>query len=93
VKVGVAYGTDIERAKRMMLEITREVPLILQDPSPAVYFTDFGDFSLELLLIFWVAEYTQAFEAKDHVNTMIHERFAREGIEIPFPIQTVHLKK
>ena len=93
VKVGVAYGTDIERVKRIMLEITRKVPAILQDPPPGVYFTDFGDFSLDLLMIFWVEEYTQAFEAKDRVNTMIHERFAQEGIDIPFPIQTVYLKK
>ncbi len=93
VKVGVAYGTDIEKAKGIMLEITREVPVILQDPPPSVYFTDFGDFSLDLLMIFWVGEYTQMLDAKDRVNTMIHARFAEEGIEIPFPIQTVFLKK
>jgi len=93
VTVGVAYGTDIGKAKRIMLEITQEVPVILQDPAPSVYFTEFGDFSLNLLMIFWVKEYTQAFDAKDRVNTMIHERFARAGIEIPFPIQTVYVKK
>jgi len=93
IKVGVAYGSDIEKAKRIMLEITKEVPTILQDPPPSVYFTEFGDFSLNLLMIFWVVEYTEILAAKDRVNSMIHERFAEEGIEIPFPIQTVFLKK
>ncbi len=93
VKVGVAYGSDIEKAKQIMLEITRKVSTILQDPAPRVFFTDFGDFSLNLLMIFWVKEYTQMFDAKDRVNSMIHQRFAEAGIEIPFPIQTVLLKK
>jgi len=93
IKVGVAYGSDIEKAKRIMLEITKEVPTILQDPPPSVYFTEFGDFSLNLLMIFWVVEYTEMLAAKDKVNMMIHKRFAKEGIEIPFPIQTVFLKK
>ncbi len=93
VKVGIAYGSDIERAKQIMLEATKEVPSILQDPAPSVYFTDFGESSLNLLMIFWVVEYTQMLDAKDRVNSMIHERFAKEGIEIPFPIQTVYLKK
>ena len=93
VKVGIAYGSDIEKAKRIMLETTREVPVILQDPAPSVYFTEFGDFSLNLLMIFWVREYTQMLDAKDRVNSMIHARFAKEGIEIPFPIQTVFLKQ
>lgn len=93
VKVGIAYGSDIEKAKRIMLETTREVPSILQDPSPSVYFTEFGDFSLNLLMIFWVEEYTQMLDAKDHINSMIHDRFGKEGIEIPFPIQTIFLKK
>lgn len=93
VKVGIAYGSDIEKAKEIMLETTREVPSILQDPPPSVYFTEFGDFSLNLLMIFWVEEYTQMLTAKDRVNSMIHERFDREGIEIPFPVQTVFLKK
>ncbi len=93
VRVGIAYGSDIEKAKRIMLEITKEVPTILQDPPPGVYFTDFGDFSLNLLMIFWVSQYTEMFAAKDRVNSMIHERFAREGIVIPFPIQTVYVKK
>jgi len=93
IRVGIAYGSDIEKAKRIMLDTTREVPSILQDPPPSVYFTEFGDSSLNLLMIFWVVEYTQMLDAKDRVNSMIHERFAKEGIEIPFPIQTVFLKK
>ncbi len=93
VRVGIAYGSDIDRAKEIMLAIAKEVPDILKDPPPSVYFTEFGDFSLNLLMIFWVGEYTRMLDAQDSVNTMIHERFAREGIEIPFPVQSVFLKK
>ena len=93
VRVGIAYGSDVGRAKEIMLAIAKEVPDILKDPPPSVYFTEFGDFSLNLLMIFWVGEYTRMLDAKDSVNTMIHERFARDGIEIPFPIQSVFLKK
>ena len=85
--------TPSSLAKEIMLAIAKEVPDILKDPPPSVYFTEFGDSSLNLLMIFWVGEYTRMLDAKDSVNTIIHERFAREGIEIPFPIQSVFLKK
>ncbi|MBE9504380.1 MAG: mechanosensitive ion channel, partial [Proteobacteria bacterium] len=75
--------------KKEMIESARSVGGVLKDPEPAVYFRNFGDSSLDLLLIFWVDNYTTRFGAEDKINLEINRRFAEAGIEIPFPIRTV----
>lgn len=89
IRVGVAYGTDIDLAKKEMIEAALSVEGVLKDPEPGVYFRNFGDSSLDLLLIFWVDNYTTRFGAEDKINMEINRRFAAAGIEIPFPIRTV----
>ena len=89
IKVGVAYGTDMEKAKRVMKEASLAVEEVLNDPEPKVYFTGFGDSALNLLLIFWVESYSIRFATEDKVNMEVNRRFAEAGIEIPFPIRTI----
>lgn len=90
-KVGVAYRSDLDRVKAILLETCREHPLVLDDPAPGVYFTDFGDSALNLTVICWVADYRDAFQTLDELNMAIYRRFQAEGIEIPFPQRDVHL--
>jgi small-conductance mechanosensitive channel len=93
IELGIAYGSDIARAKEVMIEVARSVPHVLSDPPPAVYFINFGDSSLDLLMRFWVESYANLFETKDRINMLINERFKEEGIEIPFPIRTIYQGK
>ena len=89
--IGVAYGTDIRKVKRILLEIAEEAPDVLDDPEPVVIFREFGDFSLNLLLILWIDDIRKKFDVIDYVNQRIDDRFKEEGIEIPFPIRTLYI--
>lgn len=92
VRVGVAYHADLDHARRVMLEACLSHPKVLKDPAPAVYFTDFGDSSLNLLAICWVADYRDRFSVLDELNMAVKKRFDQEGIEIPFPQRDVHIR-
>jgi small-conductance mechanosensitive channel len=93
INVGVSYGTDVELAKRVLLEVALAVPDVLRDPPPDSFFTSFGDSALNLALFFWVEDYTQVFPVTDAINTRINHQFKNNGIVIPFPTRTVMLEK
>ena len=89
VNVGVAYGTDVEKVKALLVEIAQSVPGVLQDPAPEAFFVGFGDSALNLSLFFWVPDYTQTFGAQDQINCLIYKKFQEHRITIPFPTRTV----
>ncbi|NIA06826.1 MAG: mechanosensitive ion channel [Actinobacteria bacterium] len=91
LKIGVAYGTDMERVKDILVDIARRNPRVMDDPAPAAYFMAFGDSSLDAMLIAWVADYRDRFSITDEINLVIQKRFSEAGIEIPFPQRDVHL--
>ena len=93
VDMGVAYGSNVDAVKKLLVGIAREIPEVLQEPAPEAYFVSFGDCALNMSLFFWVEDYTRVFTVTDMVNTMIITRFREDGIEIPYPIRTVLLEK
>jgi MscS family membrane protein len=93
VNVGVAYGSNVEAVKNLLVGIAGEIPEVLREPAPEAYFVSFGDCALNMSLFFWVEDYTRVFSVTDMVNTMIITRFRERGIEIPYPIRTVMLEK
>lgn len=93
INIGVAYGSDVEQVKELLVATAREVDEVLPDPLPEAYFTSFGDSALNMALFFWVAEYGRLFATNDKINTLIIRRFREHAIEIPFPIRTVIMEK
>ena len=91
LKIGVAYGSDMEKVKRILLDICRQNPRVMDDPEPAAYFMAFGNSSLDLMLIAWVADYRDRFAITDQINMAIQKQFQQERVEIPFPQRDVHL--
>ncbi len=89
--VGVAYGTDLGLAEKIMLEAAREHPRVLKEPAPWINFTDFGDNALvlELRCIIDSAEYRV--RVMSELRHIIERNFRAAGIEIPFPQRDVHL--
>ncbi|ODS39430.1 MAG: hypothetical protein A7316_11080 [Candidatus Altiarchaeales archaeon WOR_SM1_86-2] len=90
--VGVAYGTDVEKVKKILLNVAKGSKNVLKKPGPEVSFVEFGDSSLNFKLRCWIPDFRR-FAVLDELNTEINRRFEEEGIDIPFPIRTVYLKK
>ncbi len=93
INVGVAYGSDVDQVKALLVATAGEVESVLADPPAEAYFTGFGDSALNMALFFWVAEYSTLFAVTDKVNSLIIKRFNEQNIEIPFPTRTVKMHK
>jgi small-conductance mechanosensitive channel len=91
VDIGVAYGSDIDQVRQVLLEVASASEHLVADPAPRVRFRRFGDSSLDLQLLGWIDEPVLRGRALDELNTAIYKRFMAEGIQIPFPQRDVHL--
>jgi len=93
VDVGVAYGSDVDQVRHVLLEVAAEVDHVCAQPTPRVRFVAFGDSALVFHLLCWIDEPVLRGACIDALNTAIYKRFQQAGIEIPFPQRDVHLKK
>jgi len=93
ISIGVAYGSDAEQVKTILVTTALEVPEVLRDPQPEAYFTLFGDSALQMVLFFWVDDYTRVFPTTDRINSLLLRRLAENGISIPYPTRSVYLHK
>jgi small-conductance mechanosensitive channel len=93
VNIGVAYGSDVDQVKQVLLDVAGEVAEVLTTPAPEAYFVSFGESALNMALFFWVEEYSTLFAITDKINTLIIKRFSEFSIEIPFPTRTVNMLK
>ena len=92
VNVGVAYGTDPDRAREIMLEVARNHPGVMNDPAPITTFENFGDSSLDLVLRAYLPDLDNRLTTTTDLHTQINHRFAEEGISIPFPQRDLHVQ-
>jgi len=85
IPVGVAYGSDIDRVTRTLLQATDGVDNVLRDPPPKVQFLKFGDWSLDFRLLIWTNRPRLHVSIRSDINYRIEKLFREAGIEIPFP--------
>ena len=98
IPVSVSYESDPEQVERVLLEEAKkgaaDIPGLLGDPEPAVrLIPGFGDSSLDFTLSCQIREFADQYFAQHELRKRIFKRFKQEGIEIPYPQRTVHLKK
>lgn len=82
--IGIGYGSDLRKAKQILLKICADNENILKDPAPVVYVDELADSSVNLTLRFW-ANNGDFWDAHFYVIEETKLRFDSEGIEIPFP--------
>ncbi len=92
VTVGVAYGTDLNNAVSIAMDIMKKHNLILDNPEPAVVVTELADSSVNLQLRAWVKT-GDYWTVKGDITKTIYEVYSEKGIEIPFPQMDVHILK
>jgi small-conductance mechanosensitive channel len=90
VNVGVAYGSDINKVKEVLIKAAESDPAISTQKQPAVYFLNFGAYSLDFRLVAFTDHYSNAWDMECRLREKIYELFKQEGIEIPFPQTVIH---
>lgn len=95
IAVGVAYGTDTEKVRDILLQLAQEHPRVIKDgssPKPRVLFLGFGDSSLDFELRVFVYNIDERLGITSDLNFAIDKAFREAGIEIPFPQRDVHVR-
>lgn len=92
IKVGVAYGSDVQKVEKLLIESAWKHIKVITNPPPVVVFTDFGDSSLNFELIFWSNQLFSIEGVKSDLRFMIDAAFRANNIEIPFPQRDLHIK-
>jgi small-conductance mechanosensitive channel len=90
--VGVAYGTDIEKAREVIIEAVKTVEGVLLDKPVEALFLEFGDSALTFRIRWWLDSYVDTRRMFDSVNTAVYKALNEAGIEIPFPQRVVTYK-
>lgn len=91
--VGVSYKEDPQKVKRLLIEVAKDNKGVLKEPKPDVLFNEFGDSSLVFNLRVWTQEFiNRPGVLKSQLYYAIFEKFAQNGVEIPFPQRDIHLK-
>jgi potassium efflux system protein len=93
IPVGVAYGSDTEKARQVLLDAAADHPGVLDDPTPMATFEQFADSSLNLVLRAYLPDLDNRMGTITDLHTEISQRFAAAGIEIAFPQRDVHIRK
>ena len=97
VGVGAAYGSDTELVRRILLEVAEEHPLVFgmqqsQAPTPMVWFTNFGDSSLDFEVKCYIQDVTKRYIVASEMRFEIDRKFREHDVTIPFPQRDVWFK-
>jgi MscS family membrane protein len=93
VKVGVAYGSDIDLVKELLMTVATNEKEVCEIPEPRVRFRSFGDSSLDIELLCWVEIPEVRGRILDVLNTTIYKSFNANGIEIPYSKHDLYIKE
>ena len=93
IPFGVAYGSDIEKVRKIVMEEIKKIIGFIDDPEPVVRFIEMANSSLNFKAYFFVDSFEKRFNAIDEANTKIYNALNKAKISIPFPQVDVHLKK
>jgi MscS family membrane protein len=94
INAGVAYGSDIDQVRTVLLEIGSSLKHVVKSPKdlkPQVHFMQMGASSLDFVLRVWLEDPFLLYETQDEANTHIYKTFTKLGIEIPYSKQDVYL--
>ena len=96
VPVSVAYGSDMDQVREILLRVASEVPGVLQDDplhTSSVHFESMGDSGLALLVRVWIVRPELQLSVIDQLNDRIYKALNEAGIEIPYPKRDVYIHK
>jgi potassium efflux system protein len=92
ITVGISYSSDVDLARKVISETLVSLPLVLEEPAPKVYFTGFGDSSLNFTLHAYLRQLSDRMPLVNDVHDRILKALRENGIEIPFPQRDIHIR-
>jgi small-conductance mechanosensitive channel len=92
VIVGVAYGTDLEKARDVIANAVSTVSLVSTKTPTQVLFHGFGESSLDFRILFWIDDFENGLVALSEVGVAVNRALKEDGIEIPFPQRDLHFR-
>lgn len=93
IPIGVAYESDLEQVRDLLLNVAKAHGDVLEEPAPDVILTEFGDSSINFSLRVWTINQVRTTSIlKSDLYFGIHRAFAKHGIEIPFPQRDLHIR-
>ncbi len=93
IDIGVAYGSDTELVKKLLLESVLSNPYVEKFPASFVRFQNFGDFALEFSLYFFSRNLLVIEDVKSDIRLEIDKLFRQNSISIPFPQSEIHIRR
>jgi len=93
IKVSVAYGSDIDEVRNLLMKTANEHQSIVKIPEPRVRFRSFGDSGLQFELLCWIEQPVLSGRCIDSLNEAVYKAFIASGIEIPFPKRDIYVKQ
>ena len=93
IKVGFAYGSDLEKCREILLKAARDNKRVLGDPEPVVFFLTFGASTLDHELRVHVRDISDRLAATDELNRHIDSLCKEAGVEIAFSQLDIHIRK
>ena len=91
--VGVSYHVAPNTVRKTIQDILAAVPDVHRQPEPLVRIVSYGDFSVNYEVRYAIHDFQRHLDIESEIMNLLWYRFKRDGIEIPFPIRTVHLKE
>ncbi len=93
IAVGVAYGSDIDKVRDILMDIALTDENVCEEPEPRVRFRQFGPSSLDFELLCWIEQPVLRGRILDILNCKVYKRFIEEGVEIPYSKHDLYIKE
>ena len=92
IEIGVAYGTDIEKTRRIIIETVSQIEGVQQDKPVDALYNAMGDSAMIFRVRWWIKSYEETRHIFDRVNTALQNALDEAGIECPFPTQEIKVQ-
>lgn len=91
INIGVAYDTDVQRAKMAIIKVAESIEWVSKEPPPKVVVRSFGESAIDLQLRVWVDDARNRMNTISAITDKVKSAFDAEGIEIPYPKRDIHI--
>ncbi|UBM62744.1 mechanosensitive ion channel [Candidatus Sulfidibacterium hydrothermale] len=92
IKIGVAYNSDPQKIKALMLGLLEGHPDVAKDPAPGIYFIEMGDSALIFRILFWTHQYGKWYSIRSNMMYEVFQTLKEAGIEIPYNQLDLHIR-